>query len=168
MWSGRVPGEKLGFGEKLGYGGKIRVCTRKKGFLCVGILTDGKSQIQEGKIIILMISFVARMKSFSCDSQMTSVLWRLELLSGKLTRMVLRWLPIGTTAYQIKIKQLLPTRTTTPRTPPHQDLYRVYKPVKPLIRTNTCTVGNRPDGELSRIRTRTTPHHVHVGIGPGE
>ena len=46
-----------------------------------------------------------------------------------------------------------PTRTIPPpgqlptRTTPHQDH---YKPIKPLIRTNTCTVGNCPGGELTR------------------
>ena len=41
----------------------------------------------------------------------------------------------------------LPTRTMIPRTTPHQDH---YQPAKPLIRTNTCTVGNCPSEKLSR------------------
>ena len=66
--------------------------------------------------------------------------------------MVLGQLSTGTTPHRIKRKPnccppgpqslgLLPTRTT-----PHQDH---YQPVNPLIRTNTCTVGNCPGGELS-------------------
>ena len=44
--------------------------------------------------------------------------------------------------------QPLPTRTTIPRTIPHQD-NSYYHGIKPLIRTKTCTVGNCPPGELS-------------------
>ena len=39
-----------------------------------------------------------------------------------------------------------------PRKVPHQDH---YKPVKPLVRTNTYTVGNCPGGKLVRIRSGT-------------
>ena len=63
----------------------------------------------------------------------------------------LLWELLGTTPHRLKIKPiscsseplslgLLPTTT------PNQDH---YQPVKPLIRTNTWTVGNCPGGELS-------------------
>ena len=55
----------------------------------------------------------------------------------------------------------LPTRTT-----PHQDHYKPVKPLKPLIRINTCTVGNS-SGKLSGYGYRskcTTHHHVHYDL----
>ena len=58
-----------------------------------------------------------------------------------------------TTPHRIKIKPYFyPTRPLSlgllfTRITPHQNH---YQPVKPLIKTNTCMVGNCPGGELSR------------------
>ena len=79
-----------------------------------------------------------------------------QLHTSTTTNTVLGQLPMRTILHQIKIKPnhcppgpqslgLFPTRTT-----PHQDHYHK---IKPLIRTNTCTVGNCPGGELSRYRS---------------
>ena len=48
--------------------------------------------------------------------------------------------------------KLLPTRTMIPRTIPHYDNSQpgtTTNQQNPLIRTNTCMVGNCPGGELS-------------------
>ena len=42
--------------------------------------------------------------------------------------------------------QPLPTGTTIPTTIPYSPHYDHYHGIKPLIRTNTCTVGNCPGG----------------------
>ena len=66
----------------------------------------------------------------------------------ELTHLVLGQLPTGDNSPPDKDKaQLLPTRTTLPRTSPHQDQ---NQPINPLMRTNAYMVGNCPSGELSR------------------
>ena len=70
------------------------------------------------------------------------------LYDGVLTLKMSKW---RLTRFAMKLfnkaqLHVLPTRITIPRTTPHQDH---YQPVKPLIRTNTCMVGNCPGWELS-------------------
>ena len=68
----------------------------------------------------------------------------------KVDCMVLGQLPTGNNSPPDENKaQLLPSRTTISRTTPHQDH---YQPVKPFIRTNTCSVRNCPGRELSGYR----------------
>ena len=74
-----------------------------------------------------------------------------------------------TTLHQIKIikPNYCPPGQVPTRTTPHQDH---YQPVKPLMRTNTYTVGNCPGRELSGygselfnvIGSRTTPHWMKI------
>ena len=74
-----------------------------------------------------------------------------------------------TTLHQIKIikPNYCPPGQVPTRTTPRQDH---YQPVKPLMRTNTYTVGNCPGRELSGygselfnvIGSRTTPHWMKI------